>query len=164
MSKKTAATAKFVFSDPGHCIAFGFGAGLTPRIPGTAGTLIAFPLYYAAQFLPLPAQWLLLAILIPFGAWLCARSGKALQKHDDGGIVIDEVAACYGVLLLTPPALEWQFAAFILFRLFDSLKPPPINWLDKNIHGGWGVMLDDIAAAVFCVIILQAAQHYLPIS
>ncbi|MGI9306163.1 MAG: phosphatidylglycerophosphatase A family protein [Gammaproteobacteria bacterium] len=150
----TSANKKFVFGDAGHCIAFGFGAGLLPRAPGTFGSLLAFPLYWAAAFLPLFAQWFCGALLFAAGVWLCGRAGRALNKEDDRGMVLDEIAAFYFVLLAVPDAWQWQGAAFAAFRFFDAAKPPPVNWLDKNIKGGWGVMLDDAAAAALtCALI-----------
>ena len=154
----TSANKKFVFGDAGHCLAFGFGLGLIPQMPGTAGTLAAFPLYWAASFFSSAIQWCVFAILFAAGIFFCGRACRALKKHDDGGIVLDEIAAFYGVLLIAPDAFVWQVAAFVLFRLFDGLKPPPLNWLNKNIGGGFGVMLDDIAAAFIAVLILFVAH------
>ena len=153
--KKTAATARFVFGDLGHFMAFGFGAGLFPRLPGTVGTLLAFPLYYLMQSFAVAGRWVLFALLIFLGAWLCGRAGRALQRHDDSGMVLDEIAAFYGVLLLVSPQWFWQVLAFVLFRILDGFKPPPISWIDRNIGGGWGVMLDDLAAAAVCVCVLM---------
>ncbi|MDM5147801.1 phosphatidylglycerophosphatase A [Candidatus Persebacteraceae bacterium Df01] len=154
----TSATKQWVFSDVGHCLAFGFGAGLTPKIPGTAGTVLAFPLYWlSAQWL-WQIQWLLVLVLIVLGIWLCGRACRALGQHDDSGVVLDEIAAFYMVLLLTPSTWQWQAAAFAVFRLLDSLKPPPINWLDKYVKGGTGIMVDDLAAAALTVVIIAAPQ------
>ncbi|MBE8158906.1 MAG: phosphatidylglycerophosphatase A, partial [Betaproteobacteria bacterium] len=86
----------------------------------------------------------------------------ALKKEDDGGMVLDEIAAFYAVLLCAPDGVFWQGAAFIIFRVLDAVKPPPLNWLDKNIGGGWGVMLDDAAAAVLTVAAIFAADYFLP--
>ena len=150
----TLATKQFVFGDIGHCLAFGLGAGLVPKMPGTAGTVLALPLYYAVVGLSLWAQWALFVLLFGGGIWLCGRAGRALGSADDGGIVLDEIAAFYVVLLCTPAGFWWQAAAFILFRFFDMTKPPPIGWLDKNLGGGFGVMIDDIAAALLTLLLL----------
>ena len=158
----TSADKKFVFGDAGHCIVFGFGAGLLPRAPGTFGTLLAFPLYWAAAPLPQWAQWLLFAALFFAGVALCGRTARALKKADDGGMVLDEIAAFYAVLLCAPDGVFWQGAAFLIFRILDAAKPPPLNWLDKNIGGGLGVMLDDAAAAFFTVAFIFAARAFLP--
>ncbi|MGI9296793.1 MAG: phosphatidylglycerophosphatase A family protein [Gammaproteobacteria bacterium] len=154
----TSANKKFVFGDAGHCLAFGFGIGLVPRAPGTAGTLAAFPLYWGASFFAPRIQWAFFAALFAGGIWLCGRACKSLGRRDDGGVVLDEIAAFYAVLLLTPGEYIWQAAAFALFRFFDGLKPPPLNWLDANIGGGFGVMIDDIAAACFTVALLHFAM------
>ncbi len=155
----TSADKKFVFGDAGNCIAFGFGLGLAPKMPGTAGTLAAFPLYWI--FCESPARWAVFVLLFGAGVYLCGRACAMLKKHDDSGIVLDEIAAFYAVLLLTPAETEWQAAAFILFRIFDATKPPPIGWLDKNMHGGFGVMIDDIAAAALTLAVLSAIKYAL---
>ena len=157
----TSADKKFVFGDAGHFLAFGGGIGLFPRIPGTAGTLAAFPLYWLASFLGLWIQWAIFAVLFAAGVYLCGRACKSLGRRDDGGVVLDEIAAFYAVLLLTPAEYELQAAAFALFRFFDGLKPPPIGWLDKNIGGGFGVMIDDIAAAFCTLAALYAARYWI---
>ena len=156
----TSASKKFVFGDIGHCVAFGFGVGLTPKIPGTAGTLLALPLYWLSNYLMPGAvgKAAAAAALTALGIWLCGRAGRMLGKHDDGGIVLDEIAGFYLALLLSPSdEIGWTLAAFVLFRFLDAAKPPPIGWLDKNIGGGLGVMADDIAAALLCAAILQIA-------
>lgn len=156
----TSANKKFVFSDIGHCLVFGFGAGLSPRMPGTVGTLLAFPLYWGSFFLAEWGRWTLFLILFGSGIYLCGRAGRALNKHDDGGIVLDEIAAFYAVLLCMPEDYRWHIAAFLLFRFFDALKPPPIGWLDKNVRGGFGVMIDDLAAAMTTAAILLVAKEF----
>ena len=157
----TSANKKFVFSDVGHCLVFGFGVGLSPRMPGTVGTLLAFPAYWGASFLAEWGSWALFAVLFAGGIYLCGRTGRALNKHDDGGMVLDEIAAFYAVLLCIPEDYPWQAAAFVLFRFFDAVKPPPIGWLDKNIGGGLGVMIDDLAAAAATVAVLLIARSFL---
>ena len=89
------------------------------------------------------------------GIWLCGRTAKALQSKDDQSIVFDEITAFYGVLILSPDNWQWQAAGFVLFRILDTTKPPPISWLDRNIPGGLGIMLDDIAAAAITVAVLH---------
>ena len=150
----TSATKRFVFGDVGHFLAFGFGLGLTPKAPGTAGTLAAFPLYWLTLPLPLMARFILVALLFIVGVWLCGRTSGALGRHDDSGIVWDEITAFYVVLLAMPADWRWLAAAFVLFRFLDSVKPPPINWLDKKIDGGLGVMIDDMAAAAITIAVL----------
>ena len=149
---------KFVFSHPAHFLSFGFGSGLSPVAPGTAGTLVAFPLYWLMQ------QWLsgtaiLVVILLIFmvGVWACQYTGQVLGVPDHGGIVWDEIVAFLLVLLFSPQTLPGYASAFLLFRLFDIWKPFPIRYADQHIHGGFGVMFDDLLAAVYalaCLLLL----------
>ena len=157
----TLATKRFVFGDVGHFLAFGFGLGLTPKAPGTAGTLAAIPLYWMTLPIPIFVRFIFAALLFIVGVWLCGRTGKALGRHDDSGIVWDEIAAFYVVLLAMPTDWRWLAVAFVLFRFFDAAKPPPINWLDKNIGGGWGVMIDDMAAAAVTIAVLLLGKMFL---
>lgn len=149
---------KFVFSHPAHFLSFGFGSGLSPVAPGTAGTLVTFPLYWLMQ------QWIsgtaiLVVILLMFivGVWACQYTGQALGVSDHGGIVWDEIVAFLLVLHFSPQTLPGYASAFLLFRLFDIWKPFPIRYADQHIHGGFGVMFDDLLAAVYalaCLLLL----------
>lgn len=144
----------FVMAHPAHFLGLGFGAGLSPRAPGTAGTLAAFPLYFALQGVTAPVYWGLVAVCLVAGVWICGRTGADLGVHDHGGIVWDEIAAFLAVLPFAPPVWWGYLLAFALFRLFDIWKPYPIGWLDRRVHGGLGVMLDDLLAAVYAVFCL----------
>ena len=151
---------RFLLSHPAHFVAFGFGSGLAPRAPGTFGTLAALPLYW------LIAPWLtnrqfLLALVLAFalGVWVCDITGKRLGIIDYGGIVWDEIVAMLLVLFFTPPGWYWTLLAFVLFRIFDIIKPPPIRHFDSNWHGGLGVMFDDLLAAgyaLMCIALLKS--------
>ena len=135
-------------------LALGGGAGLLPKAPGTAGTLVAVVLYYAlAAVLPFFALVFLAAIFLAAGAPLCAYADNVLQTADDRRIVWDEISAFFVVLLVLPPAWQWQAAAFVVFRLLDAVKPFPIGYLDQA--SGAGIMADDIAAAAATVILLH---------
>jgi phosphatidylglycerophosphatase A len=151
---------RFVFGHPAHFVAFGFGAGLAPYAPGTFGTIVAFPIYYGLRQV-LPDQLLLACIVLSFvlGIWVCQITGRNLGVHDHGGMVWDEIAAFMLVLYFVPQQLLWQLSAFVLFRIFDILKPPPIRRLDRNIENGFGVMLDDLLAAFYALLCLAAWQH-----
>lgn len=152
-------TWRFVVRRPAHFIAFSFGAGLVPVAPGTFGTLIALPLYWV--FFPRVAaiEYLaLIAVLFALGAWACEVTGRALGVHDHGGMVWDETVAFLLVLFFVPPALPWQASAFLVFRLFDILKPQPIRYFDRTVRGGFGVMLDDLIAAFLTLIVLAVAK------
>lgn len=153
---------RFVLRHPAHFIAFGGGVGLIPFAPGTFGTLLAFPLFYGLQ--PLLEPWTLLVIIIALfwlGTWACAVAGRALGAADHGGMVWDEVVAFLLVLFFTPVTGYWQAFAFLLFRLFDIFKPPPIRYYDRMLKNGFGVMWDDLLAAGYTLLMLAAAYAWL---
>jgi phosphatidylglycerophosphatase A len=157
LAEAAAPSWRFMLRHPAHLIALGFGAGLIPSAPGTAGTLLAFPLYWLlAPRLGAHAYLLLVVLLFMLGVWACGRTGRALGAHDHGGMVWDETVAFLLVLGLTPESLWWQASAFLLFRLFDILKPPPIRHFDRTLKGGFGVMFDDIVAAFYTLLVLAA--------
>ncbi|MDP2391816.1 MAG: phosphatidylglycerophosphatase A [Methylococcaceae bacterium] len=147
---KNKLTPKQIVSDPVLFLAFGFGSGLAKKAPGTFGTLAAVPLYLAlvqAQSLMVYSVVTLLVILV--GVWICGQAAEKLGEHDFGGIVWDEIAGFLVTMCLVP--FTWQAVAlgFILFRVFDIVKPWPIRWIDRQVHGGLGIMLDDVLAGVF---------------
>lgn len=152
---------RLLFSHPLHCLSFGLGTGLSPKAPGTVGTLLGFPLYWLLMDLPLAQQWLSLGVLFVFGIWCCEITGRALGVSDHGAIVWDEVVAMAAVLVTVPFTWAWGLAAFASFRLFDIWKPFPIGWVDQRFKGGLGVMLDDVLAAIMAIVVLQAAQGML---
>lgn len=147
----------FLVAHPAHFIAFGFGSGLAPKAPGTAGTLLGLPLYWLIA--ATTSSWIQQAalILLAFlaGVWVCARTGRALGVPDHGGIVWDEIVAFALVLLFTPTGWLWTGLAFALFRLFDILKPWPIRYFDARLKNGFGVMFDDLLAAGFAIAVLK---------
>lgn len=150
----------FLFAHPAHLIAFGFGAGLAPRAPGTVGTLLGLPLFWAIVSVApdRPNQIILLIAAFLLGIWACARAGRALGVPDHGGIVWDEIVAFALVLVFTPPAWAWVAIAFALFRLFDILKPWPIRLADRRLKNGFGVMFDDMLAALYAIAALKGLQ------
>ena len=151
-----------MLSHPAHAIALGAGAGLFPGAPGTAGTLLAFPLYWGlALFCTAPTLLALIALGFVLGIWACARTGRALGVADHGAIVWDEIVAFMLVLLFTPPGYIWQAFAFLLFRLFDILKPPPIRYYDRTLKSGFGVMFDDLLAAAYTLLVLAVIRMLL---
>lgn len=152
---------RFMLAHPAHFLALGFGSGLSPKAPGTAGTLAAFPLYFALQGLAAPVYWGLVGLFLAAGIWICGRTGAALGVHDHGGIVWDEIAAFLMVLPFAPANWWGYVLAFTLFRLFDIWKPYPIGWLDERVHGGFGVMLDDVLAAAYAVLCLIGVSAWL---
>ncbi|MEW5770884.1 MAG: phosphatidylglycerophosphatase A [Pseudomonadota bacterium] len=155
----TSPDRRFLLAHPAHFIALGFGAGLSPKAPGTAGTLVAFPLYFLLAASPYYWAWML--VFVAVGVWACGVAGRALGVHDHGGIVWDEVAAFLLVLPFAPASLIGYVLAFALFRLFDIWKPFPIGWLDARVHGGHGVMLDDLLAAGFSIVCLLGVKAWM---
>jgi phosphatidylglycerophosphatase A len=142
-------------SDPLHFVAAGFGAGLAPRAPGTAGTLVAVPLYLLLRNLSAHYYVAVAALLFAVGVAICARTADALNVHDHPGIVFDEVVGFLVAMTAAPQGWAWLAAGFVLFRFFDIVKPPPIGMLDRRVRGGLGIMLDDLVAGVFAAIVLQ---------
>ena len=149
----------FVFSHPAHAIAFGFGAGLAPVAPGTAGTLLGWAIGWGLGNLHpalLPGTALVFFLA---GLWACEVTGRDLGIADHGGMVWDEVAAFLLVLAIVPRELAWQAAAFAAFRFFDIAKPPPIRALERRYGGGFGVMLDDLVAAAYALLLLALVKR-----
>jgi phosphatidylglycerophosphatase A len=153
---------RFVLSHPAHFVAFGGGAGLAPFAPGTFGTLLAFPIHWALFPRVDAAEFLLVVLaLYVIGVWACEVTGHAIGAADHGGMVWDETAAFLLVLFFVPAAFVWQAWAFLLFRLFDILKPPPIRHYDRQLKSGFGVMFDDLIAAFYTLIVLAVARTIL---
>jgi phosphatidylglycerophosphatase A len=153
------ANLRFLLDRPSHFLALGFGAGLSPVAPGTAGTLVAFPLYWVfARYLdPVPLLVCLVSMYL-VGIRICGRTARALGVEDHRSIVWDEIVAFCMVLFFTPRQLLWQISAFALFRLLDAWKPGPIRAIEKRFRGGFGVMVDDLAAAFITVLCLALAK------
>ena len=157
---------KFLLSHPAHFIALGFGSGLSPVAPGTAGTLWAWLSFLVLQRWLSPADmgWLITASAL-VGWWACTVTAKNMRVADPGSIVWDEVVAFWLVLwLVTPAGLGAQVAAFALFRFFDAVKPGPVAWADQyfkgyNARGGFGIMFDDLVAA-FCTLLVVALWRF----
>lgn len=152
----TSPDLKFLLAHPAHAIALGFGSGLARKAPGTFGTLVAFPIHFL-----MPAngmEWPLLLLFFLGGVHVCAVTGKHLGADDHGSIVWDEVVAFMLVLRFTPPSAIHWLAAFILFRLFDIWKPFPIRQLDAKLKGGFGVMFDDLLAAIYTIGTMMVLQ------
>jgi len=154
-------TLRFTFAHPAHWLALGFGAGLLPYAPGTAGTLVAWlAAWLVGEPLATSAGLAAIAVLFALGVWVCDLTGRHLGIPDHGSMVWDEIVAFLLVLAIIPATLAWQSAAFALFRLFDIVKPPPIRWLEARFKGGWGVMVDDLAAAACTLLVLAAVKRF----
>ncbi|BFM14142.1 phosphatidylglycerophosphatase A [Maricurvus nonylphenolicus] len=146
---------------PVHWLAFGFGSGLSPKAPGTAGTLAAIPLYLLLAELSLIPYVIMLLVTFAVGVYLCGKTADDLGVHDHPGIVWDEFVGYWITMLLAPAGWSWVIIGFILFRIFDVLKPWPIRWLDKHVHGGLGIMIDDVLAGVFAWLVMQGLALWL---
>ncbi|MBV0932347.1 phosphatidylglycerophosphatase A family protein [Marinobacterium weihaiense] len=144
-----------VWRNPVHFLAFGLGSGASPWAPGTMGTLAAVPLWYLLAQTGLTVYLLLTLIAFVIGIWLCGRTSRDLGVHDHGGIVWDEFVGYWITMIAVPVDWIWALLGFILFRLFDIWKPWPIRPVDRRVHGGLGIMLDDVLAGVFAALVLQ---------
>jgi phosphatidylglycerophosphatase A len=151
---------KQVFTNPDHLFAFGFGSGLAPKAPGTFGTLAAIPIFLVIQDLPIYLYVSWLVVTFALGVFWCDRSSRQLGVHDHGGIVWDEFVGFWMTMLMAPAGWIWVLTGFVLFRIFDILKPWPISWLDKKVHGGFGIMVDDLLAGVYACIALQLIAYF----
>ena len=147
---------------PVYFLALGFGAGLLPRAPGTAGTVIAL----------LPAWWMLgyswpvrlagVAALFALGVWVCGKTALRLGYHDHPVIVFDEIVGYLASCLVLPANPVWLILAFVLFRFFDIVKPWPVGYLDQKLRGGFGIMLDDFVAAVYTTACILLVSRFYP--
>ncbi len=145
-----------VFKNPYVFIACGFGLGAIRPGPGTWGTLLAFPIHYGLALVISTQQLIGIWIVIFIsGIKLCEFAGKSLGQSDHSAVVIDEIVAFGLILAIIPSGFYWHSLAFVVFRLFDIFKPLGIDYLDKNLKGGFGVMLDDIAAGVYTLGAIQ---------
>ena len=146
-------TLRFFVAHPAHFIALGFGTGLAPWAPGTVATLFAIPL---GDWLSLHTSDLgyvaAVALMLGLGTWAAERTGRDLGAADHGGIVIDEIVAFLLMMFFTGTDLRRIALAFLLFRVFDIVKPPPIRTLDARMKNGVGVMLDDLVAAAMALL------------
>ena len=145
------------FRNPIQFLAFGFGSGLSPKAPGTAGTLAAVPIYWFIADWPL--AWYALFILVTglLGIWICGAASRQLGVHDHGGIVWDEFVGYWITMWAVPVDWVWIIAGFLVFRVYDIAKPWPIRTLDRQVKGGFGIMVDDILAGVMACITLHIA-------
>jgi phosphatidylglycerophosphatase A len=156
-----------VLRHPAHFIAIGFGAGLVRFAPGTWGTLLAFPLFWAAAGLgvspqDMPELYLAgVALFFAIGIWACSVTGTDLGAPDHGAMVWDETVAFLLVLFFAPRYALWQAFAFALFRVFDIAKPPPIRYYERRFKGGFGVMIDDLLAAFYTLLVLALSRAVL---
>jgi phosphatidylglycerophosphatase A len=155
-----AAIKKVALGSPSGLLAFGFGSGLSPFAPGTMGTVVAIPFVFALKSLGTPGFWIALLLLFLLGIQICGHVSRKLGMHDHAGIVWDEMVGYWLAIAFVPLQWHWLLAAFVLFRFFDIYKPWPIRQLDQKVSGGFGIMIDDILAALFTIIVLAVLQSW----
>lgn len=146
--------------NPIHVLAFGLGSGAAPKAPGTFGTLAAVALYLPLSYLSLDVYILILLVSAVVGVYLCGKTAQDLGVHDHGGIVWDEFVGFWITMIAAPAGWFWIVVGFVLFRIFDIAKPWPINWIDKKVAGGVGIMLDDVIAGIMAAAVLQGLAWY----
>ncbi|HYQ71813.1 MAG TPA: phosphatidylglycerophosphatase A [Gammaproteobacteria bacterium] len=146
---------------PVDFLALGFGSGLVPRAPGTAGTVAAIPVYLLLQPLAMAYYAAIVFLLALAGIAICGHTASRLGVHDHPGIVWDEIVGYLVTMAFAPPGWLWIVVGFVLFRLFDIAKPWPIRWFDRQVGGGLGIMLDDLLAGMFSALLLLLMVRYL---
>ena len=150
-----------LLTHPVDFLALGFGSGLVPKGPGTAGTVVAIPVYLLLQPLTLNIYIALVAVLFLVGIPICEHTARRMGVHDHPAIVWDEIVGYLVTMMFAPTGWLWVAAGFVLFRLFDIAKPWPIRLLDRNVGGGFGIMVDDLLAGIFAAAVLQLLVIYL---
>lgn len=157
---------KAIFSDVRLNLAFGFGSGLSPIVPGTVGTAVSLPLLLVMAYFGFWVHVVLTLLSIPLGIYLCGYACEKLGVHDHKGIVWDEFSGFWITMVAVPiwsdGTFNWLLLAigFVLFRFFDMVKPWPISWVDKKVDGGVGVMLDDVIAGITACLVLHGLLYF----
>ncbi|AHI63905.1 phosphatidylglycerophosphatase A [Burkholderia thailandensis] len=156
------ATVRFMFSHPVHIVSLGFGSGLAPFMPGTFGTLFGWLTFVALnRYLTVPEWWALIVAGFVAGIWMTGFTAKRMGIADPGPAVWDEIVAIWLVMLLvTPATFVEQLWAFVVFRFFDMVKPPPIRYFDRNLKGGFGIMFDDLIAALMTLFVIALWRSF----
>ena len=146
---------KFLLAHPAHFFALGFGSGLLPKAPGTFGTLMGLPLFWLISGYTLHTQLLIITALFLLGIYFCHKTGQDLGVADHGSIVWDEIVAMMLALSIAGNTWSLWLTAFLLFRLFDIWKPYPICYFDAKLKNGFGVMFDDLLAAIYTILVIK---------
>ena len=157
--KSRDALERLNWRNPLHWLATGFGSGLSPFAPGTAGTLAAIPFYWLMSYLPLSVYIAVTVVAAIAGIWICQSATKAIGQDDHGSIVWDEFVGFWITMIAAPKGLLWLLAGFLIFRVFDIIKPWPIRWLDRYVKGGLGITVDDVLAGVFGFVVMQIGAY-----
>ena len=144
-------------TNPIHLLAVGLGSGMSPIMPGTMGSAMAIPLWLLFDGLQPYLYWVLIVVAFIFGCFLCQKTSDDTHTHDSGHIVWDEFVGMWITLFFIPQiSILWVTIAFVAFRIFDMAKPWPIRWFDKRVPGGFGIMVDDVIAAIFSSLTVYA--------
>ncbi|KEY60572.1 phosphatidylglycerophosphatase A [Serratia sp. DD3] len=160
---KDEAKSRLRMSNPWHLLATGFGSGLSPIMPGTMGSIAAIPFWLLLIQLPWPLYLLVLIFSSGIGIYLCHKTSKDMQVDDHGSIVWDEFVGMWITLMMLPVHnWQWVISGFVVFRILDIWKPWPIRWFDRNLHGGLGIMIDDIIAGVLAAVVIYLMGYYWP--
>ena len=160
MIKNRPDLAGLKLSNPLHFLAIGLGSGLAPKAPGTFGTIAAIPLYLLLSQLTAPVYLGVVLVAILVGFWCCHQTSKDMGVHDHKAIVWDEFVGFWITMFAAPAGWIWLLVGFALFRFFDVLKPWPISWLDHNVHGGIGIMMDDVLAGLAALAAMQLLANF----
>jgi len=152
--------ASFQLTKWSHFLALGFGSGLAPKAPGTFGTLVALPLVWLLSLAG--TAWFIAFLLLGtlLGIYVCGKTAADVGEHDHGAIVWDEIMGFTLAMLFVPVTLGTLVLGFVLFRFFDIVKPWPIRWCDERVHGGLGIMLDDLLAALPALAIMHLVLYF----
>lgn len=140
---------------PACFLAYGFGSGLSPKAPGTAGTVIALPLYWLIQDVNVWLYLLITLLAFVAGIWICQQAVNWLKQDDPSAVVWDEIVGYLVTMIAAPTGWQWMLLGFVLFRIFDIWKPWPVALADRKLHGGLGIMLDDVIAGILAAGVLQ---------
>lgn len=149
-----------IFKKPLHFIAFGFGVGAIPFAPGTFGTLLAACFYSLILDFSFSTRLIITLLLTIVAIIICGKVSRNIKIHDHPGMCLDEFPGFFVAMLFAPQTMKGLIIAFILFRIFDILKPWPINWIDKNIHGGFGMVFDDVVAGIVVALIFIVSGYF----
>ncbi len=150
-----------LLANPVHLLSLGFGSGLVPRAPGTAGTLIGVMLYLVLGKLHWTYYLPLVLLMFIAGIWICGYTSRALGVADHPAVVWDEIVGYLVTMTFAPAGWSWVIAGFLAFRVFDIWKPWPIGMIDKKFEGGLGIMMDDLVAAIFSLTMIQIIVYIL---